>query len=121
MFSLSNVGVVWHSFHMGDLRERSLYMAGVGTEEEVLFALKKFYPTICLSQIFFTPPKENSKTRLLVRLDMVYAFTIPMCSKMILLPHLTQPIFSVTPSSVPTPVINNDRSLNEGNGQFVFR
>ena len=95
------------------LRERPLFMAGVGTEKKVLCALKKVYPTICLSQIFFTSPKENSKTRLLLCLGMVYAFTLPLCSKIILLPHLTQHLFVsylTILSSVPTPVINNDRS-----------
>ena len=75
---------------------------------------KKFYPTICLSQIFFTPPKETNRTRFLLCLDMVYAFTLPLCSKIILLPHLTLLIFFSYPiilSSAPTPVINNGHSL----------
>ena len=53
-------------------------MAGVGTEEKVLCALKKFYDTISLSQIFFTSPKENSRTRLQLCLNMVYVFTLPL-------------------------------------------
>ena len=76
---------------------------------------QKLYPTICLSQFFFTPPKENSKTRLHLCLNMVYVFTLPLQSKIILLPHLTQLIFFSYPtilSSVPTPVMKNDRSLS---------
>ena len=67
-----------------------------GLKRKYYVASKKFYPTVCFSQSSFTPPKENSRVRLLLRFDMVYAFTLPLCSKIILLPHLAQPIFSVT-------------------------
>ena len=95
-------------------RERSLFMVRVGTEERVICGLKKFYPTVCLSQIFFTPPKENSKVSMHLCLNMVYVVTLPLCSKIIQLPHLIQLIFLSYPtiiSSVPTSVINNDRCL----------
>ena len=91
-------------------------MAGVGTEErEYYVPSKKFYPTICLSQIFFIPPKENSKTRLHLRLNMLYVLTLSPYSKAILLLHLPELIFVIHPtvlSSVPTLVINNDPSLS---------
>ena len=48
-------------------------------------------------------------------LNMVHAFTLPRWSKIVLLPHITQLTFFSYPtilSSVPTPVINNDRSLS---------
>ena len=88
---------------------------GWGLKRKRYVPLKKIYPTICYSQVFFTPPKENSKANVHLRFNMVYVSTLPTWSKIILLPHLTQLIFFSYPtilSSVPTPVINNDRSLS---------
>ena len=42
------------------------------TEGKVLCAFIKSSPTICLSQIFCTPPKENSKPRLTLRYMFLY-------------------------------------------------
>ena len=77
------------------IRERSLFMVGVGTERKCYMPSKKVYPTI--SRILLTPPKENNKTRIHLCLNMVYVFTLPLWSKIILPPNLTQYIFSVSP------------------------
>ena len=71
--------------------------SGWGLKRKCYMPSKQVCPTICLSQIFLTPPKKNNKTRGHLCLNMVYVFTLSLWSKIILLPHLTQ-FFSVTPS-----------------------
>ena len=91
------------------LRERSLFMAEVGTEEKVLCFLKNILPRHLLKSNFLYPnTKENSRTRVYLCLNMVYVFTLPPWSEIILLPNRAQRNFS----SDPTPVINTDHSLN---------
>ena len=95
--NIGNVKVYNFSGYQRDLGSGHYLWSGWGLKRKYYVASNKFYPTICLSQIFFTPPKENSKTRLHLCLNIVCVFTLPLCSKIILLPHLTLLIFSVTP------------------------
>ena len=91
--------------------------SGWGLKRKCYVHSKKFYPTICLSQIFFTPPKKNSA----FMLKFGIYFTLLLSSKIILPPHLTQVILFSYPiilSSVPTPVINNDRFLHDLQGKI---
>ena len=60
------------------VRERSLFMAGMGNEEKVLHTLKKILPHHLLESNFLYPTKENSKTRVHLCLNMVYVFTLPL-------------------------------------------
>ena len=62
-----------------DIKERSLFMVGLGTEENVLCALKNICPTIYLSKIFSTSLKENCKARVHLCLNMIYIFTLLLC------------------------------------------
>ena len=74
----------------------------------------KLHNTICLSQIFSIPPKENSKATLHFRTNRVYIFTYLCVQEITLLPHLTQLNFfsyHISFFSVPTLVMQNDRSL----------
>ena len=87
---------------------------GWGLKRKYYVPLKIFYSTICLGQVFFTAPKENSKRRLHLCLNMINVFALPLCYKTILLLHPAQlTVFSYPTvlSSVPAPVIYNDRSL----------
>ena len=96
-------------------RERSLFMAGVGTEEEVLYALKKFYPTICLCQIVLYPTegKQLNKGAFMLTYGICFYTTLAVKNYSCTPPN-TAYFFSYPTilSSVPTPVINNDRSLS---------
>ena len=97
------------------LRERLLFTLGVGTEEEELCSLRKTLPHHLLKSNLLCPTEGNSKTRVHLCLNMVcfyatsvvknYSSTLPYTAYVLQLPHHL--------SSGPTPVINNDRSLNE--------
>ena len=91
-------------------------MTGVGTEEKVFCALKKNLLHHLLKSDFLYPT-EDSKTRLLLCLDIVYAFILPLCSKEYSATPPNIAYFFSYPtilSSVRTSVINSYRSLISG-------
>ena len=95
-------------------RKRSLFMAGVETEEEVLYVLKKILPHHLLKSNFLYPTegKQLNKGAFMPKYGICF-HTTPVVKKYSSTPPNTAYFVNYPSilSSVPISVINNDRSL----------